>query len=97
MQALQRRTRSEAELMRRVRRLVNSGAVVLTGNFARFQLRFWPPATIRVVNWNIDRGLQFSGILNFLRGAEADILLLQEVDLHVVAKRPLVGRNREEN
>jgi hypothetical protein len=31
---LQRRTSSEAELVRRVRRLVNSGAVVLTGNFA---------------------------------------------------------------
>ena len=34
VQDLQRRTRSEAELMRRVRRLVNNGAVVLTGNFA---------------------------------------------------------------
>lgn len=34
VQDLQRRTRSEAALVRRVRRLVNSGAVVLTGNFA---------------------------------------------------------------
>ncbi|HEX9556680.1 MAG TPA: hypothetical protein VF991_09315 [Reyranella sp.] len=34
VQDLQRRTSSEAELVRRVRRLVNSGAVVLTGNFA---------------------------------------------------------------
>jgi len=44
-----------------------------------------PPSRdfIRIVSWNIDRGLQFSGILDFLRGAGADILLLQEVDLHV--------------
>ena len=34
VQDLQRRTSSEAALVRRVRRLVNSGAVVLTGNFA---------------------------------------------------------------
>ena len=34
VQDLQRRTSSEAELVRRVRRLVNSGAVLLTGNFA---------------------------------------------------------------
>ena len=35
-----------------------------------------------MVNWNIERGLQFSGILNFLRTAEADLILLQEVDLN---------------
>src|SRR6266478_112060 len=34
VQDLQRRTSSEAELVRRVRRLVNSGAVVVTGTFA---------------------------------------------------------------
>ena len=34
IQDLQRRTYSDAEMVRRVRSLVNTGAVVLTGNFA---------------------------------------------------------------
>jgi hypothetical protein len=34
VQEVQRRTRSDAEVVRAVRRLVNSGAVILTGNFA---------------------------------------------------------------
>jgi hypothetical protein len=34
VQDLQRRTCSDAEVVRRVRSLVNTGAVVLTGNFA---------------------------------------------------------------
>jgi len=34
----------------------------------------------RVVTWNIERGLQFAGILEFLRTAGADLMLLQEVD-----------------
>lgn len=38
------------------------------------------PRTIRVVDWNIDRGENFEGILNFLERAKADIVLLQEVD-----------------
>jgi len=36
----------------------------------------------RIVSWNIERGLQFSKILNFLHTVEADLLLLQEVDLN---------------
>jgi endonuclease/exonuclease/phosphatase family metal-dependent hydrolase len=43
----------------------------------------WSRKFIRIVTWNIDRGLHVSGILDFLRRAEADILLLQEVDLYV--------------
>jgi endonuclease/exonuclease/phosphatase family metal-dependent hydrolase len=43
----------------------------------------WSRKFIRIVTWNIDRGLHLSGIFDFLRRAEADILLLQEVDLHV--------------
>ena len=38
--------------------------------------------SIRIVSWNIERGLQFPKILNFLRSCEADLLLLQEVDLN---------------
>ncbi len=35
---------------------------------------------IRIVSWNIERGLQFPAILGFLRAARADLILLQEVD-----------------
>ena len=47
----------------------------------------WKP---RILTWNIERGLQFPKILDFLRTVQADLLLLQEVDLH--ARRT---RNRD--
>jgi len=37
---------------------------------------------MRIVSWNIERGLQFPAILDFLRTAQADLILLQEVDQH---------------
>jgi endonuclease/exonuclease/phosphatase family metal-dependent hydrolase len=37
---------------------------------------------IRIVSWNIECGLQFPTILGFLRAAQADLILLQEVDLN---------------
>jgi endonuclease/exonuclease/phosphatase family metal-dependent hydrolase len=37
---------------------------------------------LRVVDWNIDRGQQLEGVIDFLAGANADILILQEVDLN---------------
>jgi endonuclease/exonuclease/phosphatase family metal-dependent hydrolase len=37
---------------------------------------------VRILSWNIERGLQFGKILDFLRTVEADLLLLQEVDLN---------------
>jgi endonuclease/exonuclease/phosphatase family metal-dependent hydrolase len=55
---------------------------IVTGNFAPFRLVVWPPSSLRVVNWNIDRGQQLEGVIDFLAGANADILLLQEVDLN---------------
>jgi endonuclease/exonuclease/phosphatase family metal-dependent hydrolase len=58
---------------------------VLVGSFAPFQLRFWPPGTIRVVNWNIDRGSRLPEVIDFLAAQDADLLLLQEADLN--AKR----------
>ena len=30
--------------------------------------RLWPPSSIRVVDWNIDRGLQLNAIVEFLAG-----------------------------
>jgi len=37
---------------------------------------------MRVVNWNIDRGLKLSEIIDFLESQNADLLILQEVDLN---------------
>jgi endonuclease/exonuclease/phosphatase family metal-dependent hydrolase len=55
---------------------------VISGGFADGRKQPWSRDYIRVLDWNIDRGLQFSGILNFLRAADADLILLQEVDLN---------------
>jgi endonuclease/exonuclease/phosphatase family metal-dependent hydrolase len=54
---------------------------ILSGRLAFPRWAIWTPARIRVVNWNIDRGLRLEGIISFLRSARADILILQEVDL----------------
>jgi endonuclease/exonuclease/phosphatase family metal-dependent hydrolase len=55
---------------------------VLTGNFAPPQWDFWPPDAIRVVNWNIDRGMRLQEVTDFLESQKADLLILQEVDLN---------------
>ena len=55
---------------------------ILTGGFAPIQWQFWPANTIRVINWNIDRGLRLSEITDFLASQRADLLTLQEVDLN---------------
>src|SRR5215813_5023840 len=51
-----------------------------TGSFATPGWVIFPPDSVRVVSWNIDRGLQLDKIIDFLTGAKADILLLQEAD-----------------
>jgi hypothetical protein len=56
---------------------------IIAENFAPFRWLTWPRSSIRVVDWNIDRGLQLPAILDFLGQADADILLLQEVDVNV--------------
>ena len=38
--------------------------------------------SLHIVSWNIERGLQLSKILDFLAAIQADLLLLQEVDLN---------------
>jgi hypothetical protein len=53
-----------------------------TGNFAIPRWVFCPPDSIRLVNWNIDRGLQLSRIVKFLSSAKPDLILLQEADLN---------------
>ena|SRR5271165_903934 len=56
---------------------------VISGGFGSGRRQPCSRDHIRVLNWNIERGLQFPAILDFLRAAEADVILLQEVDLNV--------------
>jgi endonuclease/exonuclease/phosphatase family metal-dependent hydrolase len=55
---------------------------IIAENFAPPQWFSWPRNSIRVVDWNIDRGLRLPSIIEFLAGANADILILQEVDIN---------------
>ena len=55
---------------------------VLTGNFAGCRWQFWPPQTIRVINWNIDRGLHLPEVTDFIASQQPDLVTLQEVDLN---------------
>ena len=53
-----------------------------TGNFSPPRLVLIPPDSIRVVNWNINRGLRLQPVIEFLASAKADVVLLQESDLN---------------
>jgi len=64
---------------------VSSDREIEVGNFAPRRLVLWPPGSICIVDWNINRGLRLNGILDFLAGVRADLILLQESDLN--AKR----------
>jgi endonuclease/exonuclease/phosphatase family metal-dependent hydrolase len=55
---------------------------IVTGSFAQFKWLLWPPNSLRIVDWNIDRGLQLQGVIDFLGAANPDLLILQEVDLN---------------
>src|SRR5262249_19902709 len=55
---------------------------VIAENFAPFRWFTWPRSSIRVLDWNIDRGLQLPAIVDFLGDLNADILLLQEFDIN---------------
>ena len=55
---------------------------IITGNFAPSRWLIWPPSSLRIVDWNIDRGLQLRAVIDFLANTDADILILQEVDLN---------------
>jgi endonuclease/exonuclease/phosphatase family metal-dependent hydrolase len=55
---------------------------IVTGNFAPLTWKLWPPKSLRIVDWNIERGQQLQGITEFLASANADILILQEVDVN---------------
>ena len=55
---------------------------IVMGNFAPFRWVMWPPSSLGIVDWNLDRGQHLQGIIDFLAGTNADILLLQEADLN---------------
>ena len=53
-----------------------------TGGFVRPRFPVWQLNCIRIVSWNINRGLQLRRIIEFLETARVDLLLLQESDLN---------------
>jgi len=55
---------------------------ILTGNYASLRWDLWPQNTLRVVNWNIERGMRLREVIDFLESQKADLLILQEVDLN---------------
>ena len=55
---------------------------IICETFAPTQWVSWPRTSVRVVDWNIDRGLKLSGIIDFLSDSNADVFLLQEVDIN---------------
>jgi endonuclease/exonuclease/phosphatase family metal-dependent hydrolase len=59
-----------------------STSEIMAESFAASQWLSWPRNSIRVVDWNIDRGLQLQSIINFLADTNADIFILQEVDIN---------------
>lgn len=67
----------------------SSGEEIETGNFAPALSVLWPPGSIRVVDWNINRGLKLSEIIDYLSGSGADLILLQECDFNARRTRRL--------
>jgi len=55
---------------------------IIAENFAPSQWLSWPRSSLRVVDWNIDRGLKLPAIMNFLADTHADVFVLQEVDIN---------------
>lgn len=60
-----------------------------SGSFAPQGRVHEPHAPILVVDWNIDRGQKLAQIIEFLAWANADLILLQEVDLNTKRTRQL--------
>lgn len=54
-----------------------------TGSFSKDPLPSAWPKTIRLVSWNINRGLRLREIIEFLAETSADVILLQETDVNV--------------
>src|SRR5216684_1746791 len=61
---------------------MNAMQEIESGNSTVPRWNIFSPDSIRIVNWNIDRGLKLRGVIEFLDSTKADIILLQEVDLN---------------
>ena len=68
---------------------MDSNQEIEVGNFAPAGRRFEAGGLIRVVDWNINRGLRLSGVIDFLASTKADLILLQEADLNAKRTRQL--------
>ena len=55
---------------------------IIAENFAPVQWLSWHRSSIRIVDWNIDRGLQLRSIVDFMGDTNADVFILQEVDIN---------------
>jgi endonuclease/exonuclease/phosphatase family metal-dependent hydrolase len=55
---------------------------IIAESFAPSQWLSWPRSSLRVVDWNIDRGLKLPAIMDFLADTHADVFVLQEVDIN---------------
>jgi endonuclease/exonuclease/phosphatase family metal-dependent hydrolase len=53
-----------------------------SGSFSNRPFRRVWPETIRVVSWNVNRGLRLIGVIDFLQASSADLILLQETDIN---------------
>jgi endonuclease/exonuclease/phosphatase family metal-dependent hydrolase len=61
---------------------VSSTQEIETGSYAVARWIIWPPDSVRIVSWNIDRGQKLQQVIEFLSGAKSDLVLLQESDLN---------------
>src|ERR1700675_562240 len=61
---------------------MNAMQEIERGNLAVPRWNLFSPDSVRVVSWNIDRGLKLGAAIEFLAGAKADFILLQEVDVN---------------
>jgi endonuclease/exonuclease/phosphatase family metal-dependent hydrolase len=55
---------------------------ILAANYAPPRWDWWTQNALRVVNWNIERGMRLREVIDFLDSQRADLLILQEVDLN---------------
>jgi endonuclease/exonuclease/phosphatase family metal-dependent hydrolase len=53
-----------------------------TGSFVSQPSPCLWPTPVRVVSWNVNRGLRLDGVIDFLRASRADLILLQETDVN---------------
>jgi len=51
-----------------------------TGSFSSKHITHQPKDLIRLVSWNVARGIRLAEIIEFLRSSKADVICLQETD-----------------